>query len=481
METINISLYNNGLTPLDIKTDINNSQNFLDKASNYECAIMKLNIPSSNLQTFKISNKSDYAIRMLTYNDASLGAVKNLCYNLPNDVDDLVSNVTYGSVTYFNEQQILDSVNRTLYRLYIDTVKLFQPTSIPSSFTTANLTNTSKSAIFTFIPIVSPVSRCSGIEFCLGGISGTILNNPFNIVLTSPSGQSMIIHHGNPSQFSYSQISSSQVLTFSDGSFNELQPNQVLNRPNTFVIPSESFLNLSTKTTQVNGNWTISLSSDSPVSWTASLSYKLTVLYDPLISISSTRTFPNLSPTFSFDANNKLVFNYQENYRQNNIKFSFSPKLKNILNLGNNNYKFNTSTNDYEFIYPSYNYSNNPDNIFSLPQQISTKYLFRNIDRIILTSTLPIQSEFFNSTNLQSDILQDFLIDSTSDLDILDFSPDISVIPARRYKLNSQAPLRNFSISARVVYKDNQTQTYQMYLNSGESMYCRITFFPINN
>ena len=104
----------------------------------------------------------------------------------------------------------------------------------------------------------------------------------------------------------------------------------------------------------------------------------------------------------------------------------------------------------------------------------------KNLDRIILQSSLPIEPELYNSGQYQGDVMADFLIDNSTDLDILDFSPDYSIIPARRFKLLSKQPLRSFSLSASAIYKDNQTSPVLLYMSAGESFYCRLSFFKTN-
>jgi len=476
MQSINISLYNNTLLPKEIKTDIVNNQNILDNPDEYEVSVMKLNIPSSNLQTFKISNKADYSVRMTTYADSTRfsNSPINVKYSLPNDTDDLLANTSYGKIYYHSEQSLIDALNRTIYRCYKDTVQQLNNTSQILSFKTASLASTGVN--YDSFSVATTATRLSYIEFTLGAVQS--ITQPFNISLTSPSGQTAIVYHFIPSEFNLSQITTSNYITFTDASYKELDPSETLYQTNTIRIPAESFLNLINSTTIVNGNWKVGINCDA-TNWNIQFSYNLKIVTDPY-AIMTGRTYPNIPANFSLNSSNMLTFNYAEGYRYNNIKFGFSSKLKNIFNMGNINYTYMTTTSDHEFKYPSFNYSSSQNNVFTLTQQISSKYLMKNLDRIILQSSLPIEPELYNSGQYQGDVMADFLIDNSTDLDILDFSPDYSIIPARRFKLLSKQPLRSFSLSASAIYKDNQTSPVLLYMSAGESFYCRLSFFKTN-
>ena len=85
-----------------------------------------------------------------------------------------------------------------------------------------------------------------------------------------------------------------------------------------------------------------------------------------------------------------------------------------------------------------------------------------------------MRGEFFQDYVL-SNVLQDFVVGTTQDMGILIYTTDASVVPFRRYHLDSELPLNQLGFDIVIQYKDGSYAP--VTLRPGSAFTMKMAFF----
>ena len=117
-------------------------------------------------------------------------------------------------------------------------------------------------------------------------------------------------------------------------------------------------------------------------------------------------------------------------------------------------------------------------NTLTLTQNESTVYRLNVVNILVGAQSVGVISEFYNDY-YQQQIIQDFAVNTESDLGQLIYSTDASVMPYRRYRLQSDAPLNQLGFIIYVQYQDGSIQ--RLTIPPGTRFVMKIGFFKRNN
>jgi hypothetical protein len=158
-----------------------------------------------------------------------------------------------------------------------------------------------------------------------------------------------------------------------------------------------------------------------------------------------------------------------------NWDISFSTLLNNILGFKT----FKYDTNQYRLIYPTLNYqTTDMSTYYDLTQHQSTLYLFQNINKISVETSMPLVKESITGKNSKSSILTDYAIDNSTTEGNQYLIYNTSGYN-RMYQLTSQEPLYNIDFKFTCSY--NNGIVTNVYLNQGESFDVKFMFQKISD
>jgi hypothetical protein len=96
---------------------------------------------------------------------------------------------------------------------------------------------------------------------------------------------------------------------------------------------------------------------------------------------------------------------------------------------------------------------------------------------MVSASSVGAVSEFFNDY-IQQQIISDFTVNTEQDMGELIYTSDASIIPYRRYKLQSDTPLTQLGFGIFVKYKNGSL--VKLTLPPGTSFGLKLGFFKRN-
>lgn len=504
------------LTNDDIAFDysVNTTSAILQHADDYLVSVTRVKIPSDKIQSMYIPDNSDFKIGFRISNINNIAEERDEAdyyTKIPNQ-NPLSVDATkyYGAVTYYNSPQLLDVISRTLYISYRDFLAYhantvgfgYRQVTIDGGmiFDTPTTTGTpiitkSKSVI----PANSPFNASYKLAYLQFRLDEFIIsfkdyrysdnmnltdnrafdydldmyNGAIQVYLTHPSGVTLQVFAGNAKDF-YRKKGSTAKFMFSEGAFVPYNPHDLTSDSaglDTYFLPvCESFHKFTGLTG--SGTWSITVTSEDYVYGAISCNI---VGY----LVDSTR-YSVTSPTFGINSISKVIMaSYDEAMAKNRIKIIMTPKIKHLLDFGNNFHIYNSVKSDWEFIYPAY-ILHSTTTIVNLDQQISTLHRLNNSSRLLISSNaLDVKGDFTATSNIVSakNTLIDFVLTQDSDNSVsdLDYSTDASRGGGWRcYELTNPNPLTSLDIQMAIEYVDGSS--LPLMISPGSQAIVRLTF-----
>lgn len=486
---------------MNIDSSFSNSFNaaILDKASDYDLAICRLAIPSDTIDLLNItsSNVNDYQIGFTldsktNITDSSLQR-KIYLNSLPMSTGSYSNTPNVYPYSYHSSSDVVEAINRTLFRSYYNSMfnmaRYIQSESNYGYHVAGNVVSFDTSVASTItIPSYTPnalETRVCSVVLQLN-VSLSSGNDPFSIILGNSNNECLVVST-SPNQPEYNELKNNFVLFAEYGivGFNK-NPNMNTTLPDTYY-PAESFLTFSNAGS--GGSWYISIvntnNSTTSTRLTGTLTYNLEVI--------ELANVPSQPPVFGINNSNKLELLYQQQYVVNNMKIAVSPKLYRMLAFTGSTKRFSNDFNVYELLWPNlplvhplYNSignntgqkTTNGYNTLIFNQFSSTIYRLNNVTNIMVgAQSLGVVSEFYNDY-YQQQIISDFIVNTENDMGELIFTTDASIMPYRRYRLQSDTPLTQMGFNIFVKYRNGSV--VKLTLPPGTHFAMKIGFFKRN-
>jgi len=485
---------------MNVEAGFSNTFNagILDKQNDYDLSIVRLVIPSDTIDLLNITTKNaaDYQIGF-TYEskvnstDTKLTRVKTMT-SLPKSVGSF-SSTEYPN-SYKSTSDVIEGINRALATSYYNMVyDISQTTKNESNYgyhrliknTTFDTAVSNTITFPTYTPSTFETRVCSVVLTLY--INITSQSEPFSVILGN-SNTECLVTSSSPNQPEYSQLTNTCMFAeFGVCSLYKGTNMGVLNGSYNIFYPAESFLSFST--TSSGGSWYLSVVNAT----NSTIANQITGTISATLEVIELANIPSSSPVFGINSSNKLEILYQQHFVTNNMKIAMTPKLYRMLAFTGLTERFVPDFKLYEFIYPNlpmnhpiYN-SITPNsgqktlngyNTLSFSQFNSTIYRLNNVSNILITAqALGITAEFQND-NIQAQVIQDFVVNTENDMGDLIFSTDASVVPYRRYRLQSDLPLHQMSFTVYIKYKDGSL--VKATLAPGCQFSMKIGFFKRN-
>lgn len=486
----NITKFNDESEPIDFKYKEPFNEAFLDKASNYQVAVTRLQVPTSEIETFVMSDNNLFKV-YLSCTDSS-NVYSSVGTQLPDENDDFDANINYGTVNYYSNDDVLERISRIMYFTFVKCCKLrFGNSYLITSDRTSDVNSlsfmsSSITSIHQDITVSSSLTRqIADLKFNIHELllsttnfSSSIdtysasYNGLVRIKIKSPTNVETVVAVFNSAQLykntnKPSAWASNKILTLTEESFRSIccgYDGIKATKTNEHYLPTESFIKFSGIVP--NGTWRITLETSTAVFGRLRYSVNFTTVES---------TFPVIPPSISIDTDTKLVISYHEKFVTNNIMIGFSPRLKELIDFGHTNMLFNSANQFFQLIFPNYVLTGT-DALVNLKQNNSTRYLLCNLTKvIILSASIPSDPEYGASRSAKH-VLSDFTIDTETDsLGVLSYSETAGVYPWRRYKLRSSISFSNFDIE--VLFEYNNGLTKVARLAPGQTGSLRLSFF----
>jgi len=435
---------------MNIDSSFSNSFNaaILDKASDYDLAICRLAIPSDTIDLMNITstNVNDYQIGFTldsktNITDTSLQR-KIYLSSLPMSTGSYSDISDVYPYSYHSSSDVVEAINRTLFRSYylsmLNMAKYIQSESNYGYHLLSNSVSFDTSVASTItIPSYTPnalETRVCSVVLRLN-VSLSSGNDPFSIILGNSNNECLVLST-SPNQPEYSE-----------------------------------FVNTNNSTTSTR--------------LTGTLTYSLEVI--------ELANVPSQPPVFGINNNNKLELLYQQQYVVNNMKIAVSPKLYRMLAFTGSTKRFSNKFNVFELLWPNlplvhplYNSIGNNTgqktlngyNTLIFNQFSSTIYRLNNVTNIMVgAQSLGVVSEFYNDY-YQQQIISDFIVNTENDMGELIFTTDASIMPYRRYRLQSDTPLTQMGFNIFVKYRNGSV--VKLTLPPGTHFAMKIGFFKRN-
>ncbi len=490
---LNINVFNGTEDVIDFRYREQFNEAFLQKADNYAVAITRIQVPTSETETFVVSDNQLFKFYITSTDSTGVDVYNNTA--LPDDIDDYDDAIGYGTVKYYSNEDVLERISRIMYRTFVKSCKtthaaatyqrLTDKTATGSclSFMTSSVTSIYQD----FTVTVDAASVLSDLKVNIHELllSTTNFNASidtytpsyvryFKIKIRNPAGvETVLLALQSGAMFTNTKIPSdwanNKILCLTEESFRSAQNGYngtKATKATENYLPTETMIKL--YGTTANGTWRITLETTALVYGRLRYSVALTSVLD---------TFPSTPPTVSMNTDSRIQITYDEKYVKNNLVFGFSPNLRTILDFGNSNMTYNTTKGIYELTFPNYVFNEN-GGLVTLKQNNSTRNLLCNLTRIIISSSsIPSDPEYGASHSIQS-ILSDFVIDTdVESLGVLQYSENAGVYPWRRYKLRSPISFSNFDIDIRFEYSHGVNKIARIAPGQTGSM--RLSFFRV--
>lgn len=463
---------------MNVEAGFSNTFNagILQKQNDYDLSIVRLVIPSDTIDLLNITSNTanDYQIGF-TYeskvnsSDTELTRAKALT-SLPKSIGSYSPGMTDYPNSYKSTGDVIEGINRALaFSYYMMAYDVAQTVKSESGYgyhsITKNTTfDTSVSNTLNFATYTpnSFESRVCSVVLTLR-INITSQSEPFSVILGN-SNVECLVTTTSPNQPEYTQLSNN--CAFAEYGICSVYKGANLTTGGDFVntfYPSESFLTFNTVGS--GGAWYLSIVNTT----NSALANQITGTISAKLEVIELSNFPSSPPVFGINSSNKLELLYQQHYAVNNIKIAMSPKIYRMLSFTGSTERFVSDFKIYEFIFPNlplthplYNSitpnsgqkTTNGYSTLSFSQFSSTVYRLNNVTNIVVTAqALGITAEFQNDY-IQAQVIQDFVVNTENPMGDLIFSTDASVMPYRRYRLQSDLPLNQLSFTVYVKYKD---------------------------
>jgi hypothetical protein len=432
-------------------------QVFLEKANDYSLAVVKFNLPADALDSYNVTNTSDY--RVMISSPANPAGPMVECWgssSLP------ISQSSGGTYRYKNNEQVLEAVNRSFLSAYRDYLQAFSDVIADSSYKnyksiSGSFNNSVSSAPFVQTQTINvPSNNCTGrlgyLRFTIrltdyqGGLE------PVQLSLTSPSGKVCQL---------INNISTSGELIFEDASLNSISevtnttPSESNgNFPAGTYQPVESFVKFNDGNSSF-GNWTLTIkSTDFSLgggrNFYVNCLYTLETWFLPKSTSGQDMNLLQYAPSVQVDRSTNLLQLYlHASFFTGGTILSLTPKLYQDLGFDG---VLNSSSTYYRITLPQvvipspvlYN------SFITYTQPVSSLYRLTMIRQILIkSSTLPIAGEF-NAVSSQN-IIMSIDIPSTSAKDNYEFAPSLY----RFYDLINDVGLDEINIQVWIAYDDN--------------------------
>ena len=343
-------------------------------------------------------------------------------------------------------------------------------------------TNTYNTIAFNSYTPNSFESRVCGVRLMLQ-MSITTPGVPFSVILGNANNECLVVSTST-NQPEYKQINN--ICYFAEYGFNSIYKgaNVNYNGVSNVFYPQESFLTFSNAGS--GGAWYISVVNTS----NSTVAKRITGNIVARLEVFELANIPSTPPVFGITSANKLELLYQQHYPVNNIKILVTPKLYRMLSFTGQSGIFNNKFDAFELIWPNFplthplyssivsNSAQKTVNGYStlvFTQFSSTVYRLNNVTNIlVMAQALGKAGEYFNDY-YQQQVVQDFIVNTENDMGDLIFSTDASILPYRRYRLQSDTSLNQLSFSIYVKYKDGSIARVTMPPGTQYSM--KIGFF----
>jgi hypothetical protein len=483
----NVLLFNNGTNDIPFSYTGNFSSDLLEHQSRYAVAVTRIRVPVDKIQSFKVSDTTNYYISIVGTNQVT-NTTGTFITNIPNYIASTssVGGSTYynPSITYQSANDVLDIFSRCIYKSFSNYVKSYGSTYLVSNSggllfdsSVNSLGTTSLSTTFTITRTNQKVAHIevdissfqqSASTWLLGGTLGASADCLINIQLTAPSGNTLVVWSGSASSIN---LSGSKTITFTEAGFIGLGSqltDAASTATNQLYIPStESFLKFSNE--NPNGTWTLSLSSTQAIY--GSLTYAIRIYAVPT-------SMPSTPPTLSL-INNNIQISYEQKWTTSGVKLRFSPAIKLMLNFGNRS--FIQTSDGYEFVFPAYPLLST-NSVLSFQQPMSSLKSLSNVSRVLISSSnLAADGDIVATNNVLTNLntLTDFVLqtDSSQSLVDLQYSEAASIRPWRLYRLKNPNMLKKIDVNVFVEYYDGHTEIVN--IGSGDIGIIRLSFFRL--
>jgi hypothetical protein len=449
----NASIVNNNVQVVDNEDILNVplsfnrtfNANIVNRCDDYEVSVIRMVLPSDNIDIMNITkdNQNDYTVGLYSSSYESTCA-------LPRNLS--VSELSSGDIPYnFRSQlDVVEAVNRSLTHCYNMLMQNAAPIVVnyPSS---ASVNSSSYT-------LSSPKYLCA-INIKIGGV--TISGTSKLQIYFKAGDKKYLLWAGSTDDPEYKLFTDiNNPIIFSDSAL--LPFNRCLDTKSVYKFqPYEPLLNTSNN---MVSNYQVLIESDNPATFKFG------------INMASTETLPTIAPTFLIDTNGKLTLQLQQAYITNNIRCEMSPKLYRLFTFGAQSRRYYNGM--YQMIYPQCLLTQNaPTQILSIEQFQSTRYRFNHITNIlVIARNLDVNGEFYNDY-IRDNCLIDFALDTTTDMENIIYSSDAGLLPLRRYRMNSSAPLTNLAFDIYAQYSDGSTK--KLFIRSGCSFQLKLAFYPL--
>lgn len=459
----------------DIDQEIFVSQTFsgslIDDCSQFSVSVTRLSIPSNLIETYDIQPSEQYQIRM-RFNDWDyLANANTFTYPLFNNNSDNSNlsteeaGVIYGPQQFFSKNAMIDNINKCFSRIQKSFIlansALFPTTTQPYRVLSSNISDITSLVTYSTYqqsstnlcqsPVMSSqpagqvarkvVIKINNFQMSNGG-------NPYRVYFKTTDGQKVTLF--NSSQ-NFTLNGLNREITFSDDavkSIYEYTPNDTTN-----IYSPEQSLD-SCKWSAGNGQFFLYIEA-SPVlyTWVATVDALINVYVDNTTYVDADF---GVAPTVTLDSStNKLVFNQDGNCRNSGTEIYFSNTLQNILRF--DGYQSYDPTTSFYRMIPSTALLTDLTATLSLTQANSSVYQLQNIDRIVVESNLPCLGEASitnQTTNVPSNVLQDFVVNPTEDLGQLSYFYN-TYKPTKMYDLmGKNNPLTGIQLQVYAIYEN---------------------------
>lgn len=450
----------------------------IEKQNRYSVACTRVKLPSSAVEILNVSNTTDYVIKLVNRFDRTLAgatqgsATKSTTQPIP------LSSV----IQYFDEDTLLDVVNKTISQCFYNNllqgnIVYYSPYDIgcvidkyTSPVTITGVNYNSGHSTVTFEDSTVPAKNYSptganatSLRYVTVTIrqvsifaSGTnqLQAGTYSLYLTSPSGNKVVFYEGDladPNDLFYCYNTD---VVFAD--FGLISSKNLNSQTTGFYYPTSSFFLFNTTDPDIvnGGTWKFAclfkanLGEPQPFSATFKYSVNFITTLDQQLEV--------YAPTFSFETDGRISFNYEDRYTMSNSQLYLSPGLYEMLKFPLNS-RYNTTFQMYQLIpgiIADINFSS-LGTMYKTTQRISTKYLLNNISRVTVeTPNLCFNGELTSNNKVTSNVLCDFLIDDTANLTYLVYTTDASVRPQKAFKLTSPDTLRQLTIIVNIQYNN---------------------------
>ena len=459
---IDITINNTTTGNINLDFSKESSSAIVDEASNYDLSIIRFKIPSSNIQKFIIPAYSeDYKLYMRKNNIRdgnnilSKSVTKTFNLNSGNNTD----------VVFKEPKEFIDYLNRSISECYFNYITDFIPSNILTSSLSFNFQNTNlltQQFNFGTFPTVDGINYIKlNISIQANDVQQILHNLKIFLIVDSRS----ILLLQNPEYTTIGQVSN---IVFSD-SFHISSDASYVTGLSKNRYPKEPIFSLYETGNLNNNSFSIRIAcsntfpnNDMNFAINSTLTLSTQVINDFLS--------PRYTPYFSINDNNFLTFNYSDNWSGDGPHLGFSPRLRNILD----NFEYITFNNIEYLSLPSVTLDNSEVINKNITQLQSSLYLFNQINKIELTSIIPVEFENVAGATT-SGILTDFAIDTatiSSDYFIYNASNDY-----RKYRLLSNTPLKKLQFTGWIVYNDGTRKI--ITIRQGETANLKIQLSPI--